>query len=269
MSKQHWETLLCQVCDLSLICKEHSCCRGWSQQKSLSLAGSSTTRPSSMLCIDFLRCTRLCYLAAGSAPPHPASALTVASAIESLAHSRHLLRSKLVLVANEGAWWTHDEAYARAAAVSRAWWREVNQPWKQKMLQSSCLIWRETAPANFNTSNGTYPQQLRGCALGDSKSTVQPCGVQHHHCSPGTDETPWASINTMLNRSGIPVLYIWSASQALWQQHVGKRVAKLSRDGALGGKLDCVHYCTPGPIDLWVQPLLEHVAIYCPWHKFG
>jgi hypothetical protein len=63
----------------------------------------------------------------------------------------------------------------------------------------------------------------------------------------------------------VPVLHVHNLSRSHWQQHVDTRCQKLTRERVTQGvaRHDCLHYCTPGPIDLWIGPMTQLISKHC------
>jgi hypothetical protein len=168
ISRQHFATHACHICAFAKSC---------AHTKHL-LPGPQVhgvTASSSMTCYQFSACYGICHLMAGTARP---AEPPIASAIGYVLNSPLFRRwRQLVLIANVGHWWTQAEGEALALAGVSAYVRHDHSDASKR----SCLIWRETSPSDFNTSDGTY------------NATTAPAGVT---CRAGQYETRWSQLHT-------------------------------------------------------------------------
>lgn len=265
---QHYRTTLCHV---------HAA--GFRKYNSWKLPGPEigprTSPRVGVSCIGFVGCTAFCWLAAGSAR---AGEPSVEQALGFLAASRdvsRLLRNitsgaplQLVVVANEGLWWTHDEAERRARAAAALWAGRASNR-SLRGLRGACLLWRETSPSHFNTPGGVFPQELQGREPATA-TAAEAAALASLTCeagdATGRTASPWDGLSRGLEDAyALPTVRVWKRSAPHWDKHVDTRCAKIARQARDNVTIrhDCLHWCTPGIVDLWVGPLLEAVAERC------
>ena len=237
LSRQHFKTHACHICAFAPSCK----------YTTHTLPGPplpGVRASSSITCYHFSACFEICHLMASTARP---AEPPIDSAIRYVLSSP-LFRQRwqrLVLIANAGHWWTQAVGEALALAGVSAYRHERHA----NASKRSCLIWRETSPSDFNTSDGTYPSNVTGF-----EATLT--------CRPGPYETRWSQLHSAIEGQAVPVLHVHNLSRSYWQQHVDTRCRKLSRERGVT-RHDCLHYCTPGPIDLWIEPMTQLISKRC------
>ena len=173
-----------------------------------------------------------------------------------------------ILVFNEGIWWTnharqqrrsaiiekHEELLSRVRSLAELWSSHARQArggrHRLSPARRVCLLWRETSPQDFSTASGAWPGLVyRGTRWGFGERCID-----HND---GTS-SPWDGLNAILERAGIPVVRVWARSRMYAGLHLEARTPHTMAQG-----VDCTHYCTPGVVDTWVQPLLDSIRESC------
>jgi hypothetical protein len=128
----------------------------------------------------------------------------------------------------------------------------------------ACVLWRETSPQDFPTRTGAFfgmVNRYSGWYLGAAKGGQ--CVSHARRASPWDSPLGTATaVHATLEDAGIPIVRVWGLSRAHSHLHLGIRTPHTIHKGE-NGSADCTHYCTPGPIDLWVAPLLHTIRSSC------
>ena len=110
------------------------------------------------------------------------------------------------------------------------------------------VIWRETTPTHFNTSDG----QWTGHETSDG--SCQPSASSYCCVSLTTERRRrqrWRNemANAAFTAAGVPIMRVYERLAARWEAHVGWP----HREDAL--MTDCMHWCLPGALDAWDSQL--------------
>jgi hypothetical protein len=182
-------------------------------------------------------------------PTDPAHVAAVMHALLYLGHRR--LGYEDVVVMNLGLHY-HAESNNRRHMLAPAleamvkWWAA-----ERAAGRAPLLLWRETGPQHFNTSDGGWPSPGEG-ALGMPQSRCAPL----HGAKAARRIHSEISTNTMQRAATlygwIGVMHIFSPSAVRLDEHSRVRFAP-----AYAMWTDCTHYCEPSSVlRLWIQVLL-------------
>lgn len=171
---------------------------------------------------------RVCHVRAGA----NATGWTVGRAIAVLAA---LVHDGDVIIANEGLWHRalrheHSTAASEVAAV-----RDLARGVDALRGRRVELLWRETTAQHFETPTGQHKPS--GCANGRGCGTCRPVlnsTVQREHNERS---------NAVVRALGVPIVPIFEASLAMWDEHVARRGS--IQHGKTSHALDCTHFCEP------------------------
>lgn len=169
-----------------------------------------------------------------------------------------------VVVFNEGLWLAangnHNAAEVLRKAVARA--HNLAGAWAQyrssRTKRDICVLWRETSPQDFATPTGAYDASSRGWLR--TWYNKAPCKSHANQTV-----SPWEPVHDVLSQGSIPVVRVWNASRRYYDQHLEMNTVYMQRKHAS----DCTHYCTPGPVDLWVELVLNAILIHCTRPRQG
>jgi hypothetical protein len=141
------------------------------------------------------------------------------------------------------------EQPSRAENLASAWAQHQS---RSRYGRRACVLWRETSPQDFQTTTGAYAANGAGWL----RTWYNKAACASHA---NQTDSPWEPVHAVLTRGGIPLVRVWRASRLYFDHHLDRNTLYMRRKGAS----DCTHYCTPGPIDTWIDPLLRVVVDSC------
>ena len=201
-------------------------------------------------CVSIPGCGKVCLLDAGVPPsattPNVSAAIVRARTVSS--------RAPLIVVANDGAWYTHGEVgwpTAIRAGIARA--RTMVRTWRDIRAPADCLVWRETSPQHFQTHSGVFPGQSH------LRSKFLPPAYVPQPCVPiaTKSESPWSRVNEYIEHSGIPIVRVWEDSRRRFDAHLDSKTPYVIT------RHDCTHWCTPGVVDVWITRIVHVLSVAC------
>lgn len=211
-------------------------------------------------CTVFSGCGRICVVRAFEVHSHYPLAVDYSVVLEDITMAFKDSEVAPIVVFNEGLWLTSATGHANHTktlklAVSRA--ENLASAWAQHQSRSRygrrvCVLWRETSPQDFKTTTGRYAANGAGWL----RTWYNKAACASHA---NQTDSPWEPVHAVLTRGGIPLVRVWRASRLYFDQHLNRNTPYMRHKGAS----DCTHYCTPGPIDTWIDPLLKVVVDSC------
>ena len=279
LTLQAYDTLRCQLCDSRAPCIPNV------QRPNRSKDAEYVATYREPRCACFGACGTVCFMEAGSRKKFwirntsdavrsvlqgNIAHVRPAQGCAAVAECRHrkLNESDLIIVANDGLWYTEGDHWTVASdrGLQRA--NELGRIWQQSKSAhpSTCLIWRETGPQHFASRSGTFRTQRA------QKSTQW---VSNSVCRPHSGTaSPWEPVNQLLeNVHGIPVVRVWNHSREHWDKHIANRTKHMQYWNKIRGhnmttierraNSDCSHWCTPGVVDVWIELIMRTIASKC------
>ena len=253
LTEQHFNTLRCHACGPN--CTPQSAPRARNSSR-----GDWTPLALRDRCTVFSGCGRICVVRACEVHSHYPLAVNYSVVLEEITMAFKDSEAAPIVVFNEGLWLTSATGHGNHAktlklAVSRA--ENLASAWAQHQSRSRygrrvCVLWRETSPQDFKTTTGTYAANGAGWL----RTWYNKAACASHA---NQTDSPWEPVHAVLTRGGIPLVRVWRASRLYFDQHLDRNTPYMRHKGAS----DCTHYCTPGPIDTWIDPLLKIVVDSC------
>ena len=146
-------------------------------------------------------------------------------------HHVGLVSSSDVIVANAGV--HHNDARTLQTNV-------VNfLTWRSSLHDPPCTLWRQTLPQHFPTETGAY-----GIFAHPALKSCSPL-----HLPPWTEQKYNDVSDGLINRTDVPIIYLWRKFADDWDQHPGVNIK---------GKLDCTHW--PDHDDGTANPVVVKAA---------
>ena len=121
--------------------------------------------------------------------------------------------------------------------------------WRHASPTRPCIVWRETTPQHFASSDGTFQHGNGPWRTSDPLGRA-PCCARLNHTELAGQHQRFNEMSTpMLLRAGVHVARVWAALAAHWDLHgpmnatgcVLRRINEDMRRGA-GTTVDCVHW---------------------------